>query len=126
MNHVVSGTITLCLLLVLTLGGGCKENVAPPTPIPADQLPAALEKAFAKAKAEAKDLSAQVITSIQGQDYSKAYFAMQTLATKPGLNKEQLRVTTGGLMTLNELLQAAQSKGDAKAGEVLKFHRENK
>lgn len=119
------GLIGVVLLAVL-LSAGCNKTSAPPTPIPIEQLPAALEKAFTKAKPELKELQAQLVTVLQAQDYSKAYFVMQDLMSKPGLNKDQLDVTSRGFMTINTLLQAAQAKGDAKAAEVIKFHRENK
>jgi hypothetical protein len=116
----------LGLAVFCLVGISCNKSVSPPTPIPIEQLPAALEKAFAKAKAGAKDFSGQVVASLQAKDYGKAYFAMQNLSGQPGLNKEQINVTTGGLLTLNSLLQEAQTKGDSKAGEALKFYRENK
>jgi hypothetical protein len=119
----------LCLLglsLVLLAATSCSKSVSSPTPIPIDQLPAALEKAFAKAKPAAKDISGQVVASLQAKDFGKAYFSMQSLYGQPGLNKEQINVTTGGLLTLNNVLMEAQAKGDAKSAEALKFYRENK
>jgi hypothetical protein len=117
---------SLALALALMLGLGCDRSVSPPAPLPIEQLPAALEKAFSKAKSEARDLASQVIASLQAEDYSKAYVGLQSLAGRPGLNKEQLSVTTRGLLTVNDLLQSAQGKGDAKAAATLKFIRENK
>jgi hypothetical protein len=114
------------LLLIVILGGACNRTSAPPTPIPIGELPAALDKAFSKAKPELKAVPAQIVTSLQAQDYAKAYFLMQELSTKPGLNKEQLEITARGSLTINSLLQEAQAKGDTKAAEVIKFHRENK
>jgi hypothetical protein len=118
--------LTVVSLLLAVFGASCKQNVAPPVAIPIEQLPAALEKAFKKAKPEAKELVGQVVAAVQTPDYSKAYFTMQTLSGQPGLNREQTGVANGGLLTLNTLMQEAQAKGDAKAAEALKFHRENK
>jgi hypothetical protein len=36
------------------LGLGCNKRVAPPTPLPIEQLPSALQKAFSKAKPDVK------------------------------------------------------------------------
>lgn len=85
-----------------------------------------LDKAFAKAKPEAKDLAAQVVAAVQAKDYSKAYLTIQTLAGKPGLTKEQLSVTSRGMLTVSELLQAAQTQGDQKAAQTLKTYRLDK
>jgi hypothetical protein len=116
----------LGLALICVVNLSCSKSVAPPTPVPLEQLPGMLEKAFAKAKPAAKDVSSQIVSSLQAKDYAKAYFVMQQLYGQPGLNKEQVQVTTGGLLTLNNVLMEAQAKGDAKASEALKYYRENK
>jgi hypothetical protein len=115
------------LLQVLWLfAAGCSKNPSPPAPLSVEQLPAALEKAFTKAKPEAKDLANQIVTFLQAQDYSKAYTGLQNLLGKPGLTKEQMSVATRGSLTLTTLLQSAQASGDAKAAETLKAYRINK
>ena len=117
------------LLQVLWLGAaGCSKNASQqaPAPLPIDQLPAALEKAFTKAKPEAKDLASQVVAFLQAQDYTKAYTGLQNLLGKPSLTKEQINVTTRGSLTVTTLLQSAQASGDAKAADALKAYRLNK
>ena len=104
----------------------CNRSAPPPTPIPVDQLPGLIEKAFSKAKPELQEAPKQLVAALQAKDYPKAYFLMQDLSTKPGLNKAQLDVTSRGSLTLNSLLQEAQAKGDTKAAEVIKYHRETK
>ena len=116
----------LCLFTVATLSLGCKETSSPPPTLSIDQVPGALEKAFSKAPPETKELSTQVVSAIQGQDYGKAYAAIQNLATKPGLTKEQTSITASGIMAINTALQSAQAQGDNKAAEVLQIHRRNK
>ena len=118
--------ITLALLLVLAAGFGCNRTSPPPTPLSAEELPAALEKAFSKAKPDAKDLASQVVAAVQAQDYSKAFRAIQTLAATPGLTKEQTGVASRATLTVNSLLQAAQAKGDQKAAQTLKTYRGDK
>jgi hypothetical protein len=118
--------ITLALGFALCCGVSCNRSSAPPAPLPPEQLAAAVEKAFAKAKPETKELANQAVAAFQAQDYPKAYAGLQNLASKPGLSKEQTRVTASGLLTVNGLLQAAQAAGDAKAAETIKYHRANK
>ena len=107
---------------------GCSKNASQsaPAPMPIEQLPAALEKAFTKSKPEAKHLANQVVAFLQAQDYTKAYTGLQNLLGKPSLTKEQINVTTRGSLTVTTLLQSAQANGDAKAADALKAYRLNK
>ena len=118
---------SLPLLLAPFLSGGCdRTSSGPPAPLPIEQVPAALQKAFSNAKSENKDLASQVVTTLQAQDFPKAFYQIQNLASRPGLNKEQQSVTSRAVLTLNTFLQSAQSKGDAQAAETLKTYRVNK
>jgi hypothetical protein len=126
MMHLELKRTALALFVVLTLCVACKQSSAPPPTLSIDQLPPALEKAFSAAPAETKELATQIITSVQAKDYGKAYSAIQSLATKSGLTKEQSSVTASGVLTLNTALQSAQASGDSQAAEVLQIHRRNK
>ena len=126
MKHFGLNGIAVTLLLALTLGAGCNRTTPPPTPFSAEELPGAMEKAFGKAQSDAKDLASQVVAAVQAQDYSKAFLAVQTLGNLPGLTKEQQNVVSRATLTVNSLLQAAQSKGDAKAEQTLKTYRTDK
>jgi TorA maturation chaperone TorD len=117
---------TLCLAVCLALGASCSQKIPPPTPLAVEQMPTELPQAFAKANAEAKDLVNQVLAAMTAKDYSKAFAAIQSLAALPGLSKQQQRVAGGALMTINNLLQTAQTQGDANATETLKTYRVNK
>ena len=117
---------TTALLFALILAVGCDRTVPPPTPLTVEELPSAFEKAFAKAKAEEKDMAASVVSCVKTQDYSRAFFTLQNLSARPGLTKEQLKVTGRGTLTINSLLQEAQAKGDVRAAEATKYYRENK
>lgn len=119
-------SITVALLFVLTLGVGCNRTSPPPTPLALEELPAALDKAFGTAKPDLKDLANQVVAAVQAGDYSKAFLTIQTLASRPGLTKEQLSVTSRATLTVNGLLESAQAKGDAKAAQTLKTYRGDK
>jgi len=118
---------SLALLLTPLLTAGCdRSNSGPPAPLPLEQVPAALQKVFSNAKAENKDLANQIVATLQAQDFPKAFYQMQNLASKTGLNKEQQSITSRAVLTLNTALQSAQSKGDAQAAETLKTYRKNK
>lgn len=118
---------SLCALLALLIPlAGCSRTVPPPTPLSEAELPAAMEKAFSKAKPDIKELATQVVTAVQAKEYSKAFQSMQVLTTKPGLTKEQVSVASRATLTVNELLQAAQAQGDQKATQTLKVYRRDK
>lgn len=116
----------MAVALLLLCATGCSKNTAPPAPLPAEEIPAAFQKAFSKAKPEVKGLADQVVASVQAADHAKAFTGMQNLAAQPGLTKEQLDVVSRASLTVNGLLQAAQSQGDQKAAETLKSYRINK
>jgi hypothetical protein len=127
MMHLRLTRLALTVLFAALVGVSCNRSAsAPPAPLPLEQIPAALQKAFTKAKPENKALVDQLVATVQAQDYSKAFFQMQNLAAQPGLNKEQQSVTSSGVLTLNTLLQSAQTKGDVQATETLKTYRVNK
>ena len=117
----------LCsLLFVLLAGSSCDRASKPLPPLPLEQLPAALEKAFSKAEPDTKDLAGSVATAVRTQDYPKAYSGLQDLVGKSGLSREQTDVTTRGMLTVHDALQSAQAKGDAAAGQTLERHRQNR
>lgn len=114
------------LLLAVISFAGCSRSNSPPTPLTLEELPAVMEKAFSSATPELKQLTAQITAAVQAKDYSKAFMGIQNLLNKPDLNKEQLMAASRASLTMGELVQAAQSQGDAKAAQVLKYHMENK
>jgi hypothetical protein len=118
--------ITFALFLLLIAGLGCKKDVPPPTVLPVDQFAATFNKAFAGAKAETKDLAAQIVTAVQAQDYSKAFSQLQSLTSVPGLTKDQQHVLARALLTVNDLLAAAQSQGDQKAAQTIQTYQRNR
>lgn len=117
----------VCALgLALWVAPGCSRHSPPPTALPAAELPAALEKAFLQAPAEVKKLASQTVSAVESQDYAKAFQTLQTLSARPGLTREQLNITSRAMLTVSELLQAAQTKGDAKAAQTLQTYRMDK
>ncbi len=119
------GALTAVLVLVFA-GTACNRPAPPPTPLTEAELPTAIEQAFAKAQPELKSLAGQVISSVQAKDYSQAFNAVQQLAANPALTKEQMRVASRAALTVNGLLQTAQTQGDAKAAQTLQNYRRDK
>ncbi len=126
MKHLSLKSATLAVLLGLALGAGCKRSTPPPTPLTVQELPAALDKAFSKAKPDIKDLASQLVAAVQAEEYSRAFQAVQTLASRPGLTKDQVSVTSRAMLTVNGLLQSAATKGDKKAAQTLNLYRKDK
>ena len=57
------------LLLLLLAGSSCDRAGKPPAPLPLEQLPAALEKAFSKAEPDTKELAGSIAAAVRSQDY---------------------------------------------------------
>jgi hypothetical protein len=126
MKPLCATNITIAFLLLLISGWGCKKEVPPPTVLPVDQFAATFKNAFAGAKAEAKDLATQIVAAVEAQEYSKAYAQLQSLTSAPGLTKDQRSVLARALLTVNDLLAAAQSQGDQKAAQTIQIYQRNK
>ena len=120
------GQVAFVVLLALVVCLGCRKSTPPPMPLTVQELPAALQTAFNKAKPEPKALAGQVVAAVQAQDYPAAFLAIQNLANSPGLTKEQMSVTSRATLTVNALLQEAQTKGDAQAEQTLQNYRRDK
>jgi len=126
MNPLSLKSVALAVLLGVAFGAGCNRPSPPPAALSVQEMPAALEKAFSKAKPEIKNLANQVVAAVQAQDYAKAFQAVQNLANQPGLTKNQGLVASRAALTVNDLLQAAETKGDKKAAQTLKNYRVDK
>jgi len=107
----------------LFLSAGCKKDDAPPPPVSLEELPGALEKAFVKKTPEAL---ASLLTSLRDKDYPKALLGLQTVSALSGLSKQQANVVAAGLVSVNNALQEAQSRGDQNAAETLQTYRATK
>ena len=99
---------------------GCSSSSAPPESLTAEQLPGAMQQAFAKAKPDLKELANQAVAFVQNKNYSQAYAGLQDLSTRSGLTKNQASVISRALLTVNGLLQSAKSTGDPQAAQLLK------
>jgi hypothetical protein len=119
--------IALAVSFCVGFGVSCKRDIPPPTPLSAEEMPGALQKAYEKASGDTKDFATQVNAALGAKDYQKAYNAILTLSSRPGLSKDQRSVVSRAMLTINQLLQtAAENQGDAKAAQALKTYRVNK
>jgi hypothetical protein len=116
----------LIVVSLLLLESGCKKAEGPPPALTLEQLPAALEKAFAKPQPEASESLTTLLMALREKDYPKAFTALQAVSAAPGLNKDQANVAASGLMTLNSALQDAQGQGDQNAAQTLQTYRATK
>lgn len=115
----------LTLLIISLLAAGCSKS-SPPTPLALEELPAAFEKAFSKGKPELKVLANEIVASVKAKDYPKAFAELQYLARVTDLTKEQATTMGRATITISELLQAAEAKGDEKATVTIENYRKTK
>jgi hypothetical protein len=111
------------LLSVLT---GCNRDPGPPPPIAVEQIPAEMQKAFAKAPSETREIVTQLNNNLEKKDYPAAYVAVQSLVNLPVATKEQRAISLRASLALNGLLQTAQAQGDKQATEVLTMQKRMK
>jgi hypothetical protein len=126
MKLLYAARIAFALLLLSIPGLGCRKNTPPPVPLQVNEFATTFNLAFAKANAETKDLTAQIVTAVQAQDYSTAFTQLQILTSAPSLTKDQQNVLARALLAVNELLAAAQSQGDQKAAQTIQIYQKNK
>ncbi len=108
----------LCAMAAfLAIAAGCSKEAKAPEPFTADQMPAALNKAFQNAPADRKELVENVVKGMQDKAYSKAMMAIETLCAIPDLTPEQREIASQALLTVNGEFQAAVERGDKAAIE---------
>jgi hypothetical protein len=99
---------------------GCTQSGSqPPDPLAVEQIPAEMNKAFAKAPAEIKETVEKLNGSLEAKDYIIAAQTVQTLFNLPVATKDQRMISTRAMLTINGLLQTAQAQGDQKAAAAL-------
>jgi hypothetical protein len=99
---------------------GCTQSGSqPPAPLAVEQIPAEMNKAFAKAPAEIKETVEKLNGSLEAKDYIIAAQTVQTLFNLPVATKDQRMISTRAMLTINGLLQTAQAQGDQKAAAAL-------
>lgn len=110
-----------CAFLLGLLSVGCGKS-GPPTPLALDQIPAAMNEAFARARPDLKELSDRAVASLQNGELGKALMVTEGICATPDLTKQQRDVAARALLALNRELQAAQARGDKEAAELLRAH----
>jgi hypothetical protein len=119
--------VSFSLVAVVAMLSGCGGRASgPPTPLPVAEIPAELQKAFAKGKPEDQESVRQVTAALQAKDYPAAYQAIQPLFTRADATKRQSSITARSVLTINQLLQEAQAKGDANAAAIIQYNRKYK
>jgi hypothetical protein len=112
--------ILCCACLLVCLVVSCAKS-GPPTPLALDQIPAALNQAFASSPAERRELVDRALASLQNKEIGKATMVLEGLCAVPDLSKKQREAATRALLCLNLELQAAMQRGDKDAAEVLRL-----
>lgn len=103
---------------------GCnRAGSQPPAPLAVEQIPQEMNKAFAKAPADVKEMVNDLNKALEAKDYVAASQVVQTLFNLPVATKDQRMVTVRSMLTVNSLLQTAQAQGDQKAAAVLSEQR---
>jgi len=124
---IVSATNSrICVLLwVLSsfLLGGCTPNTAAPEPLSAEQIPAEMQRAFAKADSTTKELLNKMLGSLQSKDYPAAYQEGQSICGTAGITKNQLQMTARAMLGINALLQNASAQGDESASTFIEYQK---
>jgi hypothetical protein len=106
----------LALMLCLFLPA-CARNEAP-KPLTMEEIPAVMNKAFAKAPVEQKELVERALSALQAKETAKALMVVEGLCAVPELTPEQRSAASRAVLTLNQAVQAAAQSGDKAAAEV--------
>jgi len=127
MNRIDFPARILALLLMALLAGACDRTVPPPTPLTEQEFSGVVESAFVSAKPpQAKELATAMVAAFKAKDYPKAFESLQALVVVPDLSKEQANVVARASLTINALLQTAQTQGDTKAATTLQNYMKKK
>lgn len=112
---------SLLLSAACFCGLGChRQNDAPPPPLPAEQIPAAFAAGFKDAKPDVKELADKLLKALEAKDYPAAHQMAQDLQMLPGSTEPQRVIAARTFLTINSLLQTAQTQGDESATEAIK------
>ena len=99
----------------------CNHAAGPPAPLPVEQIPGEIKKAFAQARPEVQSLITELDGALETHDYAAAYQRVQLICYLPDATEKQHLVSSRAMLTLTALLQAARAQGDSNAAAVLNF-----
>jgi hypothetical protein len=115
---------SMALLSMSVFASGCRKQTAA-KPLPIDEVPKTIQKAFKDSSPETSNVVSDVITFVH-QDQGKTLEELQTLSAQPNLTTEQRQATDRAMYSvLNKLSQSA-AKGDKQAEEAIKKYRATK
>jgi len=126
MRRPFLASLSLWFIIAGSFAIGCGKAPVPPTPLAVDQIAPELQRVFAKAQPQTRELIDEIASEVQTNGYPAAFQAVQILSAVPGVTKEQQFMTTRAMLTLNGLLQTAQAQGDQNASAALKAYLRNK
>jgi hypothetical protein len=118
--------LLVSIIAIVSLTPGCNRDSGPPPPLSATQIGPEFKKGFADAPQATRDVSAEVVSALQASNYVAAFGAAQALCARPDMTKSQQALASRALLTVNQLLQAAQASGDKEAAAVLQLHRSSR
>jgi len=118
--------LAFCLALGLALlASGCGRGSAPKAVARSD-IPAQLDRLFAKAPDQAREVAAQARRALGAGDLSGAWVALQALSESQDLTKEQQKFLAGAIVALGAEIDKARQQGDERADEAQRMHRMSK
>ena len=109
----------------LLLTAGCGRH-APPAALAEADIPAAMEKAFLKAKPEVRALAKRAVESFQGTNFPQAVVELESLCALKDIKPAQREIASQFLLTANQRIEAAQAAGDQNAAELRRVQRSSK
>ena len=118
----------LALALALSLASarvGCGDK-APPEPMPAAEVPKALNDAFGKASAEDQALAKAAQQAVQKDEQTVALELLEALSRKAELTPEQREIAARSALSVRSKLLDAANKGDKAAQDYLEEQRARK
>jgi hypothetical protein len=120
------GHQVLVSLLIMIAVTACGRRDSATTPLPAAEIPAALEQAFQGAAADLKQAAQRIREALKAPDLPRAFGELQALSSRPDLTARQRETVSRSFLTLSAKLSEAAAQGDAAAGQIVEIHRANK
>lgn len=115
----------LSLFAVVMLMGACKRSetgAVQSGPV----SKADMQKAFADAPAEVREVAAQAAADAESQNVSQAFARLQSLSEVPELTPDQLRTIAQSRNAMLKQLQAEAEKGDQQAQQALRTYQSSR
>lgn len=107
---------------------GCKDQQTSQAPVPLEvaKAPTSLEEAFAKAAEDAKAQAIEAAGYLRNDDFGRALFLLERLCARPELTADQRALATRSMLTAQQEVAKAASKGDKVLQEVIKYRAQTK